>query len=77
MRGLNIMKGVEFDWDPDQQSNEPTLEGPPIPRTIEMVKIAISKIKSGKAAGPSGIVVEIIKAAVIHVPPRSCYCDYP
>ena len=28
-----------------------------------MVKKAISKIRSGKAAGPSGIVVEMIKAA--------------
>ena len=46
---------VEFDWDPDHLSNEPPLEGPPIPITIDMVK-------SGKAAGPSGIVV-MIKAA--------------
>ena len=30
---------------------------------IDMVKKAISKMKSGKAAGPSGIVVEMIKAA--------------
>ena len=54
---------VEFDWDPDHLSNEPLLEGPPIPITIDMVKKAISKMKSGKAAGPSGIVVEMIKAA--------------
>ena len=52
----------EFDWDPDHLSNEPLLDGPPIPITIDMVK-AISKMKSGKAAGPSGIVVEMIKAA--------------
>ena len=65
MRGLNILKGfnVEFDWDPDHLSNEPPLEGPPIPITIDMVKKAISKMKSGKAVGPSGIVVEMIKAA--------------
>ena len=50
---------VEFDWDPDHLS----LEGPPIPITIDMVKKAISKMKSGKAAGPLGIVVEMIKAA--------------
>ena len=54
---------VEFDWDPDHLSNEPLFEGLPIPITIDMVKKAISKMKSGKAAGPSGIVVEIIKAA--------------
>ena len=54
---------VEFDWAPDDLSNEPPLEDPPIPITIDMVKKAISKIESGKAAGPSGIVVEMIKAA--------------
>ena len=37
-------------------------EQPPIPITIDMLKI-ISKMKSGKAAGPSGIAVEMIKAA--------------
>ena len=40
-----------------------SIEGPPIPITIDMVKKAISKMKSGKAAGPSGIVVEINRAA--------------
>ena len=54
---------VEFDWDPDHLSNEPPLGCPLIPITIDMVKKAISKMKSRKAAGPSGIVVEMIKAA--------------
>ena len=54
---------VDFDWDPNHQSIKPPLEGPPIPVIIDMVKKAFSKIKSGKAAGPSGIVVEMIKAA--------------
>ena len=31
--------------------------------SIDLVKKAISKMKLGKAAGPSGIVVEMIKAA--------------
>ena len=55
---------VEFDWDADHLSNKSPLEGPPIPVTIDMVKKAISKMKSGKAAGPSGVVVEMIKATV-------------
>ena len=54
---------VEFDLVPEYLSNEPPLEGRPIPITIDMAKKAISKMKSGKAAGPSGIVVEMIKAA--------------
>ena len=79
MCGLNIMKGFnfEFDWDPDHLSNEPPLEGLPIPITMYMVK-AISKMKSGKAAGPSGIEVEVIKAAGYrcHHDPRYCYYNY-
>ena len=39
------------------------MEGPPIPITTDMVKKAISKMKAGKAAGPSGIVVEMIRLA--------------
>ena len=60
---------VEFDWDPDHLSIKPQLEGLLIPITIDMVKKAILKMKSGKAAGPSCIVVEMIKAAVIQVLP--------
>ena len=51
---------VEFDLDPDNLSNKPPLEALLIPITIDMGKKAISKMKSGKAAGPSGIVVEMI-----------------
>ena len=54
---------VEFDWDPDHLSDEPPVHGPPIPITIDMVKKAISQMKAGKALGPSGIVVEMIRAA--------------
>ena len=54
---------VEFDWDPDHLSYQPPVEGPPIPITIDMVKKAISQMKAGKAPGPSGIVVEMKRAA--------------
>ena len=50
----------EFDWDPDHLFDEPPVEGPPIPITIDMVKKAISQMKVGKALGPSGIVVKMI-----------------
>ena len=39
------------------------VEGSAIKITPEMVSKAISKMKSGKAAGPSGIIIEMIKAA--------------
>ena len=54
---------VEFDLDPDHLSHQSPVEGPPIPITIDMVKKAISQMKAGKAPGPSGIVVEMIRAA--------------
>ena len=54
---------VEFDWDPDHLSYQSPVEGPPIPITTDMVKKAISQMKAGKAPGPSGIVVEMIRAA--------------
>ena len=54
---------AEFDWDPNHLSDESPVEGPPIPVTIDMVKKAISQMKAGKALGPSGIVVEMIRAA--------------
>ena len=53
---------VEFDWDPDHLSYQSQVEGPPIPITIDMVKKIISQMKAGKAPGPSGIVVEMIRA---------------
>ena len=60
---------VEFDWDPDHLSYQPPVEGPPIPITTDMVNKAISQTKAGKAQGPSGIVVEMIRAAVTWAPP--------
>ena len=54
---------LNIDWDPDHLSYQPPAEGPPIPITIDMVKKAISKMKTGKALGPSGIMVEMILAA--------------
>ena len=55
---------MEFEWDPEHLSDEPPLEGPSIPLTILMMKKVISKIKFSRAAGPSGVVVEMIRAAV-------------
>ena len=57
---------VKFDWDPEHLSNEPPLKGPPISITIDMVKMAFLKMKSDKAAGPSGIV---LRSLWLQVPP--------
>ena len=43
-------------------SEEAPVEGPGIKITPEMVSKVISKMKSAKAAGPSGIIIDMIKA---------------
>ena len=54
---------VEFPWDKGALPDAPPVEGPPPPITDEMVTKALAKMKCGKAAGPSGIIVEMLKAA--------------
>ena len=54
---------AEFDRDPNHLSDESPVEGSPIPITIDMLKKAISHMKAGRVPGPSGIVVEMIRAA--------------
>ena len=44
-------------------NEEAPVKGPAIKITSAMMSKAISKMKSGKAAGPSGIVIEMIKAS--------------
>ena len=52
---------VEFPWNPEDLSEESPVEGPSEPITLEMITKAISKMASGKAAGPSDIVAEMLK----------------
>ena len=52
---------VEFPWNPEDLSEESPVEGPSEPITLEMNTKAITKMASGKAAGPSGIVAEMLK----------------
>ena len=54
---------VEFPWDENALPEAPPVLGPPPPITDKMVTKALGKMKSGKAAGPSGIIVEMLKAA--------------
>ena len=53
---------VEFDWNPDDLSPEERVEGPSEPITDELIAKAIDKMSLGKAAGPSGIIAEMIKS---------------
>ena len=52
---------VEFPWNPEDLSEESPAEGPSKSITLEMITKAISKMASGKAARPSGIVAEMLK----------------
>ena len=54
---------VEFSWNPGGLSKVYPVEGPSEPITTTMVIKAINKMSLGKAAGPSGIVAEMLKAA--------------
>ena len=52
----------EFSWNSEDLTADPVV-GPPIHIDVEMVMKAITKMKTGKAAGPSGIVAEMLKAS--------------
>ena len=52
---------VEFPWNPKDLSEESPVDGPSESITLEMITKAISKMASGKAAGQSGIVPEMLK----------------
>ena len=54
---------VEFMWNSDSLPDLRPKIGPPLYITEEMVSKVIAKIKTGKAGGPSGIVIEMIKSA--------------
>ena len=57
-----MLLNVEFTWNAFNLSDEP-----PVPRLqlrlLHMVSKAINKMKADKDAGPSGIIIEMIKAA--------------
>ena len=54
---------VEFEWESDLLPEVAPVEGPPPPVTKDLICKALRKMKCGKAAGPSGIIAEMLKAA--------------
>ena len=54
---------VEFPWREEDLSNADPVLGPPLLFTKEMVEKSISKMKIGKASGPSDVVTEMLKAS--------------
>ena len=53
---------VEFDWPRELLPSVAPTQGPVPPVTTDMIEKAIGKMKPGKAAGPSGITAEMLKA---------------
>ena len=53
----------EFDWDRNSLPEAEPVSGPAEKISVVEVRAAIAKAKSGKAAGPSGVVSEMLKAA--------------
>ena len=62
----------EFPWNEAGLSDALPVEGPAIHIPEDMVASAIQHMKLGKAAGPSGIVVEMLKAAGACIIPHLC-----
>ena len=55
------LSNVEFPWNKNSLNNSAAVEGPAIFITKNMVTDAIKNMKQGKAGGPSGVIVEMIK----------------
>jgi hypothetical protein len=53
---------VEFEWPRDQLPDVAPIAGPPPSVSTKLVRKALSKMKCGKAAGPSGVIAEMLKA---------------
>ena len=54
---------VEFEWESDLLPEVAPVKGPPSPVTTDLIRKALRKMKCSKAAGPSGIIAEMLKAA--------------
>jgi hypothetical protein len=52
----------EYKWDKTMLEGGDTVSGPIDEISCQEVRVAVRKMKSGKAAGPSGVVAEMIKA---------------
>ena len=60
----------EFDWDRNGLDNTQVVDGEPEEISVAKVRIAIKKMKLGKASGPSWIGAEMLKALLV----RLGYC---
>ena len=59
----NRLLNIEFPWDADSLATTNPVQGPALQITEAMVSSAMSAMKNGKAAGPSEVVIEMVRAA--------------
>ena len=59
----NRLCNEEFPWNEELLPPAPPVQGPPPEISRDMVEMAVKKLNSGKAPGPSDITAETIKAA--------------
>ena len=57
------MLNEEFDWNRNSLGLGDAVAGPAELLSVEEIRSAISKAKSGKAAGPSGVMVDMLKVS--------------
>ena len=55
---------IEFEWESNLLPEVAPVEGQPPPVTKDPIREALRKMKCGKAAGPSGIIAEMLKLLV-------------
>ena len=53
----------EFDWNRNGLDMADAVAGPAELLSVEEIRLAIAKAKSGKAAGPSGVMVDMLKVS--------------
>jgi len=63
MEYFDRLLNVEFSWSRDTLEPVSSTCGPAGNITVQKVREAIAKSKVGKAAGPSGVVAEMLKAS--------------
>ena len=59
----STLLNIEFEWPVDLLPVVPPIAGNPPPVTSDQIRTALSNMKSGKAAGPTGIIAEMLKAS--------------
>ena len=54
---------MEFPWSTDDLQPAPPVQGSANHISVELVAMAVRKLKCGKASGPSGVTAELLKAS--------------